>query len=278
MSARAGLAPALLVLAAACALPAQAQYRSGRPDTLAPPVRSEPAAAADNAAFRAAYEKAGRPRIAVFWNRNLDDRLATDYDRVLEARQSSASVATVAASPYGNAVVAAGQSDSVTTLRAGERATAEQASRPGLGERVDWPVAAAFNSQLQSAGVRLVDRALAMRALAASSEAESRRDVQTIELKALQDKADLFVEVLQTPDAGAPLGVMFRIDVKSVSTGGLLASVATDGKPAAAGPGRFVAGKDGFVREAPRAPDTADVGRVLASATMSALTGRLSPR
>lgn len=270
--------PALAVLAVAGALPAHAQYREGMPETLTPAPRAAPAAtaAATASSFRAAYEKAGRPRIAVFWNRDLDDRLSTDYDRVLQATHDSSRVAAVAVAPHGGAVVAAEETSATTTVRAGERATDVRGARQVLPERTDWPVAAAFNGQLQSAGVRLVDRALAMRALAAASNADERRDVQTVELKALQDKADLLVEILQTPDGDAPLGVMFRIDVKSIATGEILASVASDGKPPKAGPGRFVAGAGGFVREAPRESTPADIGQVLANATMTALAGRLS--
>lgn len=268
-------AAALVALAIAGIGAAQAQYRSGRPDTLRPAPGVKPSAAAEGEAFRHAYERAGRPRIAVFWNRDLDDRLTTGYDRVLEATQSSSHVATVAASPYGDAAIAGGQASAVTTLRAGERATDARGPRALLAERTDWPVVAGFNTTLQSVGVRLVDRALAMRALAAAADAAERRDVQTVELKALQDKAELMVEVLQTPDAGAPLGVMFRIDVISVTSGEILASIATDGQPEAAAPGRFVAGADGFVREAPREPSAAEIGQVLAQATMAALAGRL---
>lgn len=268
----------LAVLAAAGALPAQAQYRTGMPETLTPAPRAVAAPAASNDAFRAAYEKAGRPRIAVFWNRDLDDRLTTDYDRVLQASHDSSRVAAVAVAPHGDAVMAAEQTSAVTTVRAGERATDVRGARSLLPEHTDWPVAAAFNGRLQSTGVRLVDRALAMRALAAAATADQRRDVQTVELKALQDKADLLVEILQTPDSAAPLGVMFRIDVKSIATGEILASVASDGQPPKAGPGRFVAGAGGFVREAPPEPTAADIGHVLAGAMMTALAGRLTAR
>lgn len=280
MTGRPFMALAWGALACASVLPAQAQYRGGRPETLQPMPRTT--ASATNAAtvtsFRTAYEKAARPRIAVFWNRDLDDRLTTDYDQILQASRDTSRVAAVAVDPHAGAVVAAEQSSEVTTLRAGERPIAQQAARPGLAERTDWPVAAAFNGQLQSAGVRLVDRALAMRALAAASSLDARRDVQTMELKALQDKADLLVEILQTPDPNAPLGVLFRVDVKWIATGEVLVSVATDGTPARTGPGRFVAGANGFEREAPRAPGADDVGRVLATVTMNALAGRLPSR
>lgn len=268
--------PLLAVLVAVSALPAQAQYRSGMPETLTPAPRAMGAPSSSNEAFRAAYAKAGRPRIAVFWNRDLDDRLSTDYDSVLQASHDSSRVAAVAVAPHGGVVGAAEQISAVTTVRAGERAAEVRGARSGLPERTDWPVATAFNGHLQSAGVRLVDRTLAMRALAAAATADERRDVQTVEIKALQDKADLLVEILQTPDEAAPLGVMFRIDVKAIASGEILASVASDGQPPKTGPGRFVAGAGGFVREAPPEPTATDIGQALAGAMMTALSGRLA--
>lgn len=270
------LSVAALVASMGLPLPANAQYREGQPMVLAP--ASDPqsgVAAPDDTGFRSAYAKAGSPRITVFWNRQLSDTLSTQYDQVQQAEVHASAGQITRVSPSGNALATVRQSSTVATLREGERALPQAGeARSLLSERSEWPIASAFNTRLQRAGVRLVDRNMAMRSQAAGETAADRRDVQGLEIKALQGKSELLAEVLQTADPRAPFGVMFRVDIKDVSSGELLASVVSDGKPPIRGPGRFVAGRNGFERETPPEATPADIGDVVAIATLNALAAR----
>lgn len=254
---------------------AMAQYRDGMPEVLPQAARaSSDTAVADAEAFRAAYRRAGSPRMVVYWNRGLGDALTTQYDHVQQATHVAQAGAVAQLSDDGRTLTQDAGVASVTTLRSGERRIDDNGSRQLLPERSDWPLMTAFNSRLQGAGATLVDRTVAMRAQAAGESAEQRKDTQTLELKALQDKADLLVEVLQTHDASAPFGVRFRVEVKRVATGELLASLVSDGSAPKRAPGRFVAGGNGYVREAAPEQTIDEAGTVVANATMAALTRR----
>ena len=272
MTMKSTLASVLLL----AALPAAAQYRDGTPPVLTPAPKHDPQAAmADDTTFRAAYAKAGSPRITVFWNRQLTDATSTQYDQVQQAMVQTAATRVTEVSPSGRAVGTVQQSAAVATVREGERALPDAgAERSLLSERSEWPIASAFSSRLQRAGVNLVDRTMALRSQAAGTSADDRRDVQAMEIKALQGKSELLAEVLQTTDARSPFGVIFRVDIKDVKTGALMASVVSDGKPPAKGPGRYVAGRNGFVRETAPEPTLTDIGDVVAHATLQALAAR----
>lgn len=260
------------LLAALASHGAIAQYREGMPEVLPEPARAATGNAADVEAFRAAYRKAGSPRMVVYWNRDLGDALTTQYDQVQQATHVAQGAAVAQLSEDGRTLTQGAGVASITTLRSGERSAQDNGSRQLLPETSDWPLMTAFNSRLQDAGAKLVDRTVTMRSRAASESAEQRKDIQTIELKALHDKADLLVEVLQTHDASAPFGVMFRVEVKRLTTGELLASLVSDGKAPKHAPGRFVAGGNGYVREAAPEQTIAEAGDVVANATMAALT------
>lgn len=269
---KSALASVLLV----AALPAAAQYREGTPPVLTPAPKHDPQAAMlDDTAFRAAYAKAGSPRITVFWNRQLTDATTTQYDQVQQATVQTSAARVTEVSPSGRAVGTVQQTAAVATVREGERALPDAgAERVLLDERSEWPIASAFSSRLQRAGVNLVDRTMALRSQAAGTSADERRDVQAMEIKALQGKSELLAEVLQTADARSPFGVIFRVDIKDVKTGALVASVVSDGKPPAKGSGRYVAGRNGFVRETAPEPTLTDIGDVVAHATLQALAAR----
>lgn len=265
----------LLLLAGASAFPAQAQYRAGVPETLAPPPRYERDHGAEAAmAFRQAYGNAGKPRMAVLWNRSFDDRLATQYEASTEVHQKVRTSSAAEWSRGGRRLDTAGAADRSISVSSGERAVDTTAGRPALVEGADWEIESAFTGRLRSAGIALIDRAVAMRTRAAIESPGDRRDVQTVETNALLDKSDLFVEVLQTLDPGAPFGLTFRVDVKNIHSGEILASVVSDGKAPPAPRGRFVATSNGFAREQAPAQTPAAVGEVLATKVLGALAGR----
>lgn len=267
-----GIAGALLVaLIGAGAAPAQ-QYRANMPEVLdAPP---PPAGAAQSnmlttSSFRSAYARQKSPRMVIFWNRQLTDSLSTSYEEW--ARYTLADGRVVDRTLYSDGSTTVAGRGVEAEYRSGRTAVAADGARSdGLAERADWRAAQGFNRTMLAGGAKLIDRTLIMRATAIDGKVD-RSDAQSVEMSALTGKADLLVEVLQTPDDSAPSGYSFRVDVKDIRSGTLLATVVTQGNPPAGGPGRWVAGPNGYQRERPLPPSVDQVGARVATEVMQAL-------
>jgi len=220
-------------------------------------------------AFRAAYVRKKSPRMVIFWNRQLTDSLSTSYEEWSRYTLTDGRAVDKTYYDDGSTLVAGRAVEA--ELRSGRTAsTADGARMVGLSEKADWRAAQGFNRAMLSGGARLIDRTLIMRSTALNKGVD-RTDAQSIEMSALLGKADLLVEVLQTPDESAPSGYSFRVDVKDIRSGTLLATVVTRGDPPAAGPGRWVAGGYGYQRERPRPPSIDQVGERVAIEVMQAL-------
>jgi len=261
-----------LVVPLVCGIsaPAAAQYREGTPEVVAPPPARIDTTGAELARARAAYNAAGSPRVVVFWNRELSDRIANDYDQVVI--ESGTSETGVAAGVSRNRRYAAGArvSNFETETRQGRREVEDDRRDGVLSEREEWQFLDAFENRLRAIGLVLVDRNLAMRKLAAEEGAFS--DKQTVEMRGIADLSDVMLTVLQTPDPDAPVGVLFRITATRLSDGVVVATVTGDGAGRPTGPARFVAGADGFERARPAAVGVEDVGRNLAQSVLVAMS------
>ncbi|MES2496826.1 MAG: hypothetical protein V4618_11970 [Pseudomonadota bacterium] len=248
------------------------QYRDNMPEVLAAPPRAGGAAqnnAVTASAFRAAYARKKSPRMVIFWNRQLTDSLSTSYEEWSRYTLTDGRMADKTLYDDGSTTVAGRAVES--ELRSGRTATAADGGRSGgLAERADWKAAQGFNRTMLSGGALLIDRTLIMRATALGKGID-RSDAQSVEMSALVGKADLLVEVLQTPDDSAPSGYTFRVDVKDIRSGTLLATVVTQGVPSRGGPGRWVAGPNGYQRERPLPPTVDQVGARVATEVMQAL-------
>jgi hypothetical protein len=273
----------LVAIAVQLAIPVAAQYRDNQPPVAAPP---PPPAAFDDRpaidAFRAAYQKAGQPRIVVFWNRTLSDEIADARVKqtTIQSKGSSQSNrmedSTQGPSGSGKLVERSAQSGRETIIREGEIVTNAN-SRGGPEERLMWTIESEFANQLARAGVLLVDRATIIRTTHLAQPATS--DPRQIETAALEGKADLLMEILLGPDAQAPSGSIYRVTVKSVKTGVQLVNFVTQARPPANGGNRgYVATDKGFARAgAPPPPSINEVARALGYETMQQLTPRLIP-
>ena len=264
---------ALLPAAALLAGAADAQeYRQGMPDVLRappPPPGAGQANAASVNAFRAAYARRKSPRMVIFWNRQLTDTLSSSYEEW--ARVSLVDGRYSDTTEYSDGATTISARAAEAEVRTGRTAApADGARGVGLPERADWRAAQGFNRTMLAGGARLIDRTLIMRSTALGKGVD-RGDAQSVEMSALMGKADLLVEVLQTPDASAPSGYSFRADVKDIRSGALLATVVTQGNPPPAGPGRWVAGANGYQRERPLPPSIDQVGARVAAEVMQAL-------
>ena len=215
--------------------------------------------------FERAYTRAGKPRVALMWNRELTDRYAN------ERREVARLGAQV--SPDGNRLsISATQGSEVTT----------QAQRQtGLSERDLWQLETEFTRRLLDAGALVVDRATTMR-LAARAPGGGGADAQAVEMSALVGHADLFLEVLLTADASAPLGWGFRSNLKEIKTGRVLGSQYLSAMPELAPPGKptWQVRPGGYEQvAAPVARVTVQaIGDTLALDTMQELTRRLARR
>lgn len=265
----------LALAAGALATPAAAQtgpgFRPGTPPVLSPPPRAADPRMFDEARSAAEYRRAGSPRIVVFWNRELSDRIANDYDTVMLERGEATSGAASAVSRNGRYAEGAQVSAYERETRVGRREVTDDSRGSLLGEDREWTFLEAFQGRLQSAGVRLVDRSLATRTMAASMGGPS--DKQSAEMSGIARLADLMLAIVQTPAADAPLGVRFKVTVTDLRDGTILTTLVDDGEGRAAGPGRFVAGASGFERESAQAVDAGRAGSNLASALLARLSG-----
>jgi hypothetical protein len=228
-------APLALVVAAVLALPAAAlgQAVGGavppyqEPAKVPPPERSdrmmEREAKAPGAldaqpatvdAFRAAYGKRGKPRLALFWNREFRDTLEDWYApfRVVERNDLGGAV--------GGAVSLNGNVSLQRTTEPQLRNPA--AERPQLRERYDWEFQDGFLAPFLEAGAQMIDRATVVRLTAAD---QGGADPAAVETRALQGKADFIVLALATPSGQSRTGYELMARVIDIKTGAIVANV-----------------------------------------------------
>ncbi len=207
------------------------------PPVLTPPPTGPDAGVQDEAIsrFRAAYAAQGSPRLAIFWNRILTDHIGSPPVPL-------------------NAYVPPEQGR-------------DSGARPAVMAEGDaWRFENAFTETFIKAGAQLVDRNTIIRITGVTASVPQNQ--QSAEMAALRGLADLFIEVLVSPDPASPSGYIFRMTTKDVKTGRLVADGTSNG---ATGTTEFVATNAGFV-ERPIPATTATSGTVVAMATMNRLT------
>lgn len=221
-------------------------------------------ASAQASGFASAYKRAGSPRVVVFWNRELSDETATEYEDVMQGRSD------VRVGSSGNEIY---RTDDVTVSVGTRRRENEQRSSD-LTERADWKLESSFVSGLVSSGAILVDRKTIVRKTGRRATGLTPNQ-QSIEMEALLGHADILIEVLQTSDDAAPLDTSFRVTMKRIVTGRILGQFVTSARPMV-GRGRFVAGPNGYERAAPPPPSVETVARQLVQETLSAMQAGLA--
>ncbi len=236
------------------------------------PMLAEPAAdkSADQPAadFGKAYEQASRPRIAVYYNRELSGQLE---EWITPFRQKNTRLGT-----YGKSF----QGENYTQIR-----DFNESLRAEPDENWSWAFEDGFYTTLLNERVRLIDRTAILR-LAANDrpEADSKDKpdvhIETIPLKrveidALKKHADLVVEVLVARGSDAS-GYEFKAKVLEIKSGRLLALVnqVPDKDAKDEVKGKFVAGPNGYEREqVPVANEAKAKGERLAKEVMNRLAG-----
>ncbi len=246
---------------------ASAQYRPGLPEVLVPepsPNAVRPSHAHAAGALQAAYARAGRPRVALFWNVELTDQLEDargarlrTIDQFSErSRRDQSSVSRTVETVADTRVDVMGRRNSP------------------LREADEWTLVSAFEAGLRDAGLQLVDRAAIARL--ASARAGGGADSRLIETRSLLEMADLVLEVLHAQDAGAAIGVVFRGVLRDIRSGRVLGSFLSRGVAEAAGQApSFRPSPAGFERiESAKGPESA--GRALATDALIAMVPALS--
>jgi hypothetical protein len=264
-----------ILLLTAAAFPAGAQqidsqgYRTGLPPVMAPmggPGGNQ--APIDDGTvdrFRQAYAARKSPRIMVFWNRELDDHASStgNVETRIERRDVGVGVAVPGAIVWGQ--------DRDVTIRS-RVAEPETTRRPDFAEPSKWAFEASFSQAFSEAGVNFIDRSLAIRTTDHASKKTGAADQARGEMAGVAGTADLLMEVLATRDPRSPVGTAFKVTVKQISSGRVLANVVTLALPPERTSTGYAATKHGFVPVTQ--PVTVDlVGRRLAVETMVGLLG-----
>jgi hypothetical protein len=276
---------ALVVGAATCAC-AYAQggvgLRADQPPALNPPPVPAPPPAPDFAAeFARRYQRAGTPRLMLFWNVELSSRVGQEWVlRDNEQRSASRSF---------NALKQAttGVDGSSTLTEGGDQSQSQRQREVAFGEREDpkrtttlsernqAQLLRAFEVKMRAGGARLVDYALAIRTASLDKgSAAGGASNRTLEAAAVRHHAELLLQVLFIPDDKAPLGYGFDVSVREVAQGTMLTSFYTRAvPPAPPAHGAYVATNKGFeYRTASTRPNgVADYGAQLAEEVMNEL-------
>lgn len=162
------------------------------------------------AEFRRAYNQVGKPKLAIFWNRKLDDQLS-------QWHTASRNIDTREGGWYRGKGFTATQNRIDVENRFGENSR--------NGDIQNFEFGSGFTRTLMNSGVNIVDRDVIMRLT--HSEAKEAADniivadYQQIEIDALIGYADYLAEI--TRSGGQDEGASLFISIKEVKTGRLVA-------------------------------------------------------
>ncbi|MBX9609024.1 MAG: hypothetical protein K2Y51_22610 [Gammaproteobacteria bacterium] len=266
------IATVLLVLTSLHASGVSAEFRGGQPPVLsAAPTPVVDQGEAVISRFRARYQAAKAPALALFWNRELSDSIA---QRTVQRSTTSSSKSESVANAAGNGEGRSEKLEQATASTVNAVEVLDDNAHPTLDPRSDALLKTTFLAVLQRGGARIVDRALMVRAAAAG--APSGVDAQVNEMRGLAERAAWLLEVTLVPDERAPLGHAFRVAVKDVGQGTVIAEMYTPAIPPARAPAGLVAMNGvGFVRAPAPAPSVGDVGRTLGVEVLDRLSQAL---
>jgi hypothetical protein len=273
----------LSTLAICVAAPCVAMAQDYRPDQVPVVVTAAPGKPVPEpdpvAQFSRGYASAGRPKVALLWNRTVSDRTHNPSAEKTTTQESGKS----SKSASGKSTQGADGTDTLqdedstfdrkTVVTKATVMSEEQQRAHAVDEAVAAVLQNAFLGEMNRAGVAFVDRALAMRTTTAKHH-RGGGDRQIIEMDALLDKADWIIEVVWLKDSKAPSGYGFDLRIKDLRSGQHLGALYTRAAPRAEPKqGRWVPGANGYEWHVPAAepPSVARVGTTLAHETMGLL-------
>ena len=257
----------------ACGAPAAAQYRTGQPEVRPSRPEADPNAAADASlnAFARWYQAAGRPRMLLFWNRQLTDETTTRRtDKVIEDRTYGESTSGETTSTrFGEATIKdTDGAERKVTSRESEAITGGTYS--AMNRKASDLLETVFVNTFLTVGVEVVDRDALIRRLSIDNPREERADVQFLESQAMATGIQYLVEILPSPEQGSPTGLSFIVKIKHLPTSSLRAQFQTRAT-VPPGPSRIVPVEGvGFQRQAGASRNTPPlVAAQLATETMA---------
>jgi hypothetical protein len=260
-----------------------AQWRQDQQPVAAAPSIQRPMPPPDvTGPFRSQYQAAGEPRVLLFWNVGFDDATETNRQAVDTTKRTSTDSGTgldkKTDGPAGSATLHESDDKKSETI---ERVTSSRVVDPakqpnGLSARNAVELETAFRDQLQSAGVRLMNRSASIRLTQAAKDRE-RIDPKLIEADAVLAKADLLLEVVMVPDQSTPLGAGFKVTMTDIKSGAEVFSIYTAARPELPQmPSYYVVTDSGFEKRQPYVQATVvDVGIALARQVMRSLGPRI---
>jgi len=242
---------------------------------LAPKPRFETARMGANK-FASAYIRAKSPRIAIYFNRSLSDQVTewASTRRAVDQIQYEGR-AKNPLSVDGKKILS-GTSETkgmVTRTREEQEAVGSMGMRDDPAERWAWEFEDAIVNRFLDQNVNVVDRALMFRLMANKSAPFSTISNET---SALQNYADVLIEVLVTNSGRSLIGYDFRATAKSIKQQTILASTFFDGtNNTNIVTERYTANQDGYRKVKEQAPlQIDDVAEQLSQKLMSALAKR----
>ncbi|HEX8444605.1 MAG TPA: hypothetical protein VF631_13260 [Allosphingosinicella sp.] len=202
--------------------------------------------------FGAWYRGNNRPRILLFWNRQLSDETTTRYRDRTRGSEITVARPGAVASAY----------DQVSEQ---ERTTGKTYSE--LHPDDDGEFETGFLSAFASAGADMIDRSALMRKVSTGHGQGDRSDQQFMESIALEQGIEYLVEVLPDYRASSKTGMMFTVKITHLPSSAVRAQFRSEGRPEA-GPERLVARAGGFRRERDERLSSENVAEALAAETM----------
>ena len=237
-----------VLLTAACIIPAiaSAQTIGGAvppyqaPAPVPPPQRSEGVAvpaqredvfkARDQMVqdFAAAYQRVGRPRLALYWNRQLTEALNDWYSdsRTLVTRNQEGSLSGNLSSDRLSGDLRLNQQGSDQTSIEVQRRTTTPPNRLQPSESWEWQFQEGFLQPFLKSGATVVDRTAITRIMGAMTKGVSEMTVETM---ALQGYADFLMEILVAPQGQSTTGYELRARILDVKTGRIVSYVNSRG-------------------------------------------------
>lgn len=217
--------------------------------------------------FARRYKAHHSPRIVLFWNRELSDKVQQHkvQTETTESADRYGETETTDTTHSGTGQNQLRELDGFRknfTVKKTEETVEDDNHRQGLNEKTEFILRRAVMDKLGAAGVRFIDRSLMIRTTAARQGSDN---AQAAETHGVLSQADWIMEVLIVPDPQAPLGVGFRVALKNPRTSTLLSEFYSTGRPVIRQNRRFVAVHGGFEREPPRKANLDDIADALAN-------------
>lgn len=234
-------------------------YREDEPPTLAAPIEKQHDDTTLIASFASLYRAKGKPRIALFWNREQTDVLEQQREKISSTTQKMSNTETEDTVSGNEGAHTLREFDGLNeTVTKKTEKEHDDNNRAGLNEIGDIILRSTFRDVLAGASVRFVDRTMMLRTTAA---ANSSSDTQTTETAGLVEKADWLMELVLVKDKDAPLGYGFRVTVKSIKNSTVLSEFYTQAIPTLPGKQQFIAVPgQGFERTVALQPSVRDIG------------------